>query len=294
MNESVGQDHLPPASSKAVYVFQKPARIAIRTRTNDQPRYVDTRSSVWVWYEGGIPWTVNWAELKLHPQLMEIAKGFMVYALEKYSPSTAYRVSRLYQRISESDISFEFPWQLTEIIRFFNKIACQREYIYVFRTLYRWAKDRGISGFENDVYLKIKDFKTYRVDPYSKIFLSQIGLKLDEELALLNRIGREASVDDWEDFQLNIILHLGFELAPRSIQFHSLDIADFEVIESSAQDKYYTLWLPMAKKIGQRRPERRPRKITPRLGEKIEQHISALHRQFGSNCEALLVVTARV
>lgn len=289
MNESVGQDHVSPASSPAVYVFQGPARIAIRTRTNDQPRYVDTRSSLWVWYDGGIPWTVNWSDLKLHPQLIEIAKGFMVHVLEKYSPSTAYRVSRLYQRISESDIAFVFPWQATEIINFFNKISCQREYIYVFRSLYKWAGDRGILGFENDIYLKIKDFKTYRVDPYKKIFLSQIGLGLDEELSLLNRIGREVPVNDWWDSQINIILHLGFELAPRLIQFHSLDIADFEVIESSAQDKYYTLWLPMAKKIGQRRPERRPRKITPRLGEKIEQHISALKRQFGSNCEALLV-----
>ncbi|WP_303670924.1 tyrosine-type recombinase/integrase [Pseudomonas aeruginosa] len=45
----------------------------------------------------------------------------------------------------------------------------------------------------------------------------------------------------------------------------------------------------MAKKVGQRRPERRPRKITSRLGEKIEQHVSELQRRFGSACEALFV-----
>ena len=95
-------------------------------------------------------------------------------------------------------------------------------------------------------------------------------------MRLLNRIEREVSVQDWEDFQANILIHLGFELAPRSIQLHSLDISDFEFVETSVHDKYYTLWLPMAKKVGQRRPERRPRKITPRLGEKIEQHISEL------------------
>ncbi|HGW5372927.1 TPA: tyrosine-type recombinase/integrase [Pseudomonas aeruginosa] len=106
---------------------------------------------------------------------------------------------------------------------------------------------------------------------------------------MLKRIGREVSVEDWEDFQTNIVLHLGFELAPRSIQFHSLDMADFEVVETSVHDKYYTLWLPMAKKVGQRRPERRPRKITIQLGEKIEQHISELERRFGGACEALFV-----
>lgn len=85
---------------------------------------------------------------------------------------------------------------------------------------------------------------------------------------MLKRIERHISSDCWEEVQFNILLHLGFELAPRSIQFHSLDIADFEFIESTSHEKYYTLWLPMAKKVGQRRPERRPRKITTSLGEK--------------------------
>ncbi|HBO9820950.1 TPA: hypothetical protein L5G01_002000 [Pseudomonas aeruginosa] len=238
MTKSVNQERAPLASPSTTYVFQGPVRIAIRTRTNDQPRYVDTRSCVWTWYDGGIPMTVNWAELKLHQQFMEIAKGFMVHALEKYSPSTAYRVFRLYQRISESEIAFAFPWQASDIVNFSNKLSSPREYMIVFRALYRWAKDRGISGFRDDVYLEIKYLKTYRASPCSKIFLSQTGLKLDEEERLLKRIGQEALVGDWGNFQLNIILHLGFELAPRSIQFHSLDIADFEVIETSVHDKY--------------------------------------------------------
>lgn len=72
------------------------------------------------------------------------------------------------------------------------------------------------------------------------------------------------------------MLNLCFELGPRPIQIHSLDIADFELIKSVNHESYYTLWLPMAKKVGQRRPERRPRKITTRLGEKISEHISLI------------------
>lgn len=94
---------------------------------------------------------------------------------------------------------------------------------------------------------------------------------------------------DWSEAQLNMTLHLSFELGPRSIQFHSLDIADFEFIESADHERYYTLWLPMAKKVGQRRPERRPRKITTRLGEKISQHVAEMRRRFGGDCEPLLV-----
>ncbi|WP_232915627.1 hypothetical protein [Pseudomonas syringae] len=106
---------------------------------------------------------------------------------------------------------------------------------------------------------------------------------------MLKRIERVLPTDPWEDAQLNLMLLLGFELGPRAIQFHSLDIADFEFFESTNHEKYYTLWLPMAKKVGQRRPERRPRKITTRLGEKISQHFSEIQRRFGSNCEPLFV-----
>ncbi|HHM5699168.1 tyrosine-type recombinase/integrase [Pseudomonas aeruginosa] len=289
MTESVDQDCASLASPSTAYVFQGPARIAIRTRTNDQPRYVDTRSSVWTWYDGGTAMSVNWSKLKLNPQFLEIAKAFMVYALEKYAPVTAFKISGVLSRLTESAIALNFPWTQQEVVEAISAWKQYRESLIFFRTLYRWAISREISGFNRETYLAIKEIKSNHVDPYARIFLSQTGLELDEEMRLLNRIEREVSVQDWEDFQANILIHLGFELAPRSIQLHSLDISDFEFVETSVHDKYYTLWLPMAKKVGQRRPERRPRKITPRLGEKIEQHISELQLRFGSACEALFV-----
>jgi len=45
----------------------------------------------------------------------------------------------------------------------------------------------------------------------------------------------------------------------------------------------------MAKKFRQRRPERRPRKITTKLGDKISQHVSGIRHLFGENCEAMFV-----
>lgn len=289
MTKSTDHDHVSPACPLVAYVFQGPARIAIRTRTNDQPKYVDTRCNVWTWFDGGTAMKIDWSGLQLNLEFIEIAKAFMVHMLEKYSPSTAYRAARMLHRISESDISLKFPWAANEIINTFNSWNCAREYVVVFRTLYRWARDRGITGFSNDIYLKIKDVKSERSAPYSRIFLSQSGLELDEEIRLLKRIERKVSSDDWLDAQSNMMLHLGFELGPRSIQFHSLEIADFEIIETVEDEKYYTLWLPMAKKIGQRRPERRPRKVTTRLGEKIEKHILEHQRRFGSACEPLIV-----
>jgi len=191
--------------------------------------------------------------------------------------------------LSSTALARYFPWDYQNLIAELNGFKQSRQHLIGFRRLYRWAVDRGIKGFDSNIYLEIKDVKSDRVDPYARIFLSQSGLDLDEEVRLLKRIEREVSPTSWEEAQFNIVLHLGFELAPRSIQFHSLDIADFEFIESADHEKYYTLWLPMAKKVGQRRPERRPRKITTRLGEKISRHVSEIQRRFGSDCEPLFV-----
>lgn len=42
VTKSAGQEHTSPSSSFSAYVFEGPAQVAIRTPTNDQPRYVDT------------------------------------------------------------------------------------------------------------------------------------------------------------------------------------------------------------------------------------------------------------
>ena len=289
MTKSADQEHASPSSSFSAYVFEGPAQVAIRTRTNDQPRYVDTRLSVWTWYDGGTAMKIDWTALHLNPNLMQIAKAFLAYALEKYAPVTAFKASGVFLRLSESVISAKFPWTRQEVVTTISTLAKFRESTIFFRTFYRWALNRGIFGFDKETYLALKEIKTNRHDPYKRIFLSQSGLALNEEIRLLQRIERDIHTKGWSEAQLNMMLHLSFELGPRSIQFHSLDIVDFEFIESADHERYYTLWLPMAKKVGQRRPERRPRKITTRLGEKILQHVSEMRRRFGGDCEPLFV-----
>ncbi|WP_296288486.1 tyrosine-type recombinase/integrase [Pseudomonas sp.] len=292
MTTPANQDQVSPPSPSSAYVFQGPPRVAIRARTNDQPRYVNTQSTIWKWYDGGLPIEVNWEEINLNSSLLEIFKGFIAHSLEKYAPRTVEMFSRLIKRMSKSGILKDFPWEHNDVVLAATRLSDSRHALIGFRVFYRWALSRGLAGFNQGTYLAIKEIKSDHVDQYSRIFLSQTGLDLNEEVGLLKRIEREAGRDGWINLQSNILLHLGFELAPRLIQFHALDISDFEMVRTSGPDTYYTLWLPMAKKIGQRRPERRPRKITSPLGEKIESHISELNRRFGSTCEALFVSPA--
>lgn len=289
MTKSADQEHASPSSSFPPYVFEGPAQVAIRTRTNDQPKYVDTRLPVWTWYDGGLAITIDWAALQFSSELMATSKSFMAYVLEKYAPRTAKMFANSLQALSRTKLANSLLWDRSLLLIVLEDLKKSRHDLVGFRRFYRWAVDRGIQGFDLNTYLIIKDTKSARVDPYARIFLSHSGLELDEEIRLLKRIERELSSDSWDELQFNIVLHLGFELAPRSIQFHSLDITDFEFVESADHEKYYTLWLPMAKKVGQRRPERRPRKITTRLGEKISRHVAEIQRRFGHDCEPLLV-----
>ena len=170
MTKSADQEHASPSSSFPAYVFEGPARVAIRTRTNDQPRYVDTRLSVWTWYDGGTAMKIDWAALHLNPHLMHIAKAFVAYALEKYAPVTAFKASGMFGRLAGSDISAKFPWTRQEVVTTISTWAKFRESTIFFRTFYRWALNRGILGFDKETYLALKEIKTSRLDPYERIF----------------------------------------------------------------------------------------------------------------------------
>ena len=81
MTKSADQEHAPPSSSFPAYVFEGPAQVAIRTRTNDQPKYVDTRLSVWTWYDGGMATKIDWAALHLNHQQGRDLAVLLIYAI---------------------------------------------------------------------------------------------------------------------------------------------------------------------------------------------------------------------
>ncbi|HBN9654286.1 hypothetical protein [Pseudomonas aeruginosa] len=116
MTKSADQELASPSSPFPAYVFEGPAQVAIRTRTNDQPKYVDTRLPIWTWYNGGLAMTIDWAALHLNPDIMQIAKAFVAYALEKYAPVTAFKASGVFGRLAESEISSKFPWTRQEVV----------------------------------------------------------------------------------------------------------------------------------------------------------------------------------
>lgn len=141
MPKSADPKQASPSSSLSAYVFEGPALLAIRTRTNDQPKYVDTCLPVWTWYDGGLAMTIDWAALQLNSELIEIGKGFMAYALEKYAPRTAAMFADSLRSLSNTNLATGLPWESAELSSALEKLKKSRRALVGFRGFYRWAND---------------------------------------------------------------------------------------------------------------------------------------------------------
>ena len=80
---------------------------------------------------------IDWTALHLNPNLMQIAKAFLAYALEKYAPVTAFKASGVFLRLSESVISAKFPWTRQEVVTTISTLGKFRESTIFFRTFYQ-------------------------------------------------------------------------------------------------------------------------------------------------------------
>jgi len=270
------------------YVFSGPEILIIRTRTNDQKKFVNTKNVVWRWEDGGVSFSFDWSENGQDSPSIEVAKGFLAYSLEKFAPMTAAGCGRMLRKLFRSTLAEAFPWSQSELLAFAASLSDKRVLVS-FRQLYLWGVNQCIEGFSKENHLLLKEITSKtKNSPYDRIFLAQTGVSLEEEARLVSRINEESSIEHgWSAHQANIILQLCFELGPRAIQLHSLDVSDFEELITEDGERYYTIWLPMAKKRGQRRPLRRPRKVTKSLGDKLRLHSAFIKKQF--DCDALFV-----
>jgi len=110
---------------------------------------------------------IGWAALQLNSELIEIGKSFMAYALEKYAPRTAVMFADTLRFLSSTNLATGRPWDTHQLVTALEEIKKTRTVLIGFRRLYRWAMDRGINGVDPITYLKIKDVKSDRVDPYA-------------------------------------------------------------------------------------------------------------------------------
>lgn len=266
----------------SAYKFHNPGKVRIlAARTHEQETIIDTSGSKWRWVDGGKIFRVDWDALDFKIDLTNIFKGFIFHRLEVNSPHTVGVDVQLIKLISNSHLKIGFPWSETDVLSFLteNEFKKKVRENYSFRALYVWALDRGIKGFDRQIALHIKESKPNESGQYDKIFLRQNVITPSDEILLLKYLNKHANSNEWSTIRNIVVLQLGFELAPRPIQIHSIDETDFHRYGLDNQ-KYYSIDLPMAKKIRSGSTEKRPRSISDGLGKKIEILIKRNNEEF--------------
>lgn len=255
------------------YVFHNPGQIRISKRTKDHNNVVNTTSSIWVVIDGGVSKTINWDNLGLEPYLKELFKGFIFHRLETVAPRTVQSADYgLLKYLQSSKLSQYFPWKESDLRKALKSLENSTSF-FSLKKFYRWGIARKIDGFSPDINLKISEVTSVKRSPYGKIFLRQITISNADEIKIIRYVASPEMNLPGDALRDSTILQLAYELGPRAIQIHSLDIDDLFKY-SSENTCMYSINLPMAKKIKSGLPEKKPRSISITLGEKIEKLIS--------------------
>lgn len=268
------------------FVFNGPKTLPIKSAVKGHKNYCTLHNDYWSWRYAGNLTKIHWANYNFSPNLTEILKAFIFHRLQMLSPSTV--TTNDFRWISflrhNPDLQAAFPWNAKEtFLKLLSMVKIEREAFYGFKAFYKFGFSRGIFGFAKEFNDIIEENRVAQSSRYQKVLLQQINrLSPAEESILLDYIYTPVNIKDYSEFRDNIILHLAFELAPRPIQMHSLSVEDLEVIDSANnKERYFSLWLPMAKKRNTNDIEKRYRKITAALGEKIVLLLQENKRLYG-------------
>lgn len=255
------------------FTFYNPGYIKIRKRIPEQSDRILTDSEIWILEDLGQKKSFNWDNVELNLLLKNVLKTFICYRLLNFSISTVWIDLDLITFLSDEGYGVKFPWdEKTTIEITLNLKSKGKRYFYTFKSLHAWALKNQISFFDSYVALKIEDIKQETKNPYHEIFFNPTYLSDEDHRKIIQWISD--TENDYSHLQNNVMLHLAMELAPRASQIHTLNPNDLEKTNTpSLSESFYCLLLPMAKKNSSAQIERRPRKISDRLGQKFEKLI---------------------
>jgi integrase len=257
------------------FKFQNPGLVKILAgRFKGQQLTFDISNEKWEWIDGGIKCSLDWNSFNIQAELKEILKGFIHFRLQTVAPLTVYSMDvRFLTFIAGNRISETFPWYPSELLKLTNELQKHNsKNYYSFKALVSWGIKRKISGFDKSMLVLISENKPIRKKQYESIYLRQNIITPSDEIRILGHIERNENNPVFTEFRDGIILHLAYELAPRPIQIHTINRKDFNIYKSTTES-FYSINLPMAKKMRSAIPEKRFRSISSILGSKIERLI---------------------
>ena len=273
------------------YIFNNPGKVRIRSRIDNHISYCDINTDIWQWLDGGDAKTLDWRKYNFNTELKEVFKAFIFHRLESLSP----------QSVRSSDIPFlnyiensnqgkVFPLPESIVIMLLIQLSQKNiPAFFGFKKFYQWATERKIRGFTKMINDKINEIKPPKRNQYQHIFLNPTFITDEEETKIIRHIKETELTNSYKDYRNNVLLHIAFELAPRPIQCFSISQSDIEAINHKVSNEtFYTLWLPMAKKVSSAVFEKRPRSIGKYLGIKLFKLIE-FNKKYSNVDDALFI-----
>lgn len=272
-----------PAKLEFTYTYQSPGMVRVKGIVQGDTFILDSTEDHWEIRYGGIKFNIAWNHGNLasvNDSFIALWRHHLVEEIQVKSPPTVYRKFMTFQAIAQEvgpDLS------LASLLKVFSRLYTEGrlEYFYHLRVFYNWGISHGIEVFDRRTQNIINNLPSPKYNPYASIFLQQNYVTPEQETRLLYYIDRRISpvesildhkFDDalYRELRDATLLLLVYEIAPRPLQIHMLELDDLKEIKSD-DDGYYSVRLRRNKNRHLSNEYTSPREISGRLGKALKK-----------------------
>lgn len=255
---------------------------------NNTPADIDNKcycsDELWKWPLQGRIYKLDWGKFNFSNPLKELLKGYIFYRLQNKSPYTVVSMDiRFIRYVSKCIELCDIPWSKTMLV---YHLGIYKDIFYSLKLFYKWCLIQNIKSFTKEIFEIICDFKSSKKTPYQSTFLRQNYIEDSKINIIISKLNKPLDFTKVFDLQIRILIRLCFEIAPRPSQIYILNSEDLKIFKN--ESIYYSITLPMVKKISLKKYDKRTRAISSKLGFEISQLIS-INKELGSISDALFI-----
>lgn len=270
--------HIRRSASTPLFVWDNPNKVIDR---NGRP--VNTATEIWELQDPSDNINLNWDTLRTAADIKDAIKCHVAHTIEAQAPKTAHQVFKQLKyclvRLPPLRSAWDISYELLESAIAQARIERKDWHFHYVRKWYRWCDDQGIPGFSGEVASRLYRLRINVNAHGEKVMTRDVNdgpLSHDEHFLL-----RRAVKEDKGRLVDRVIIMLLLELGARPAQLVQLEKQDFIVQMSPSGQPFYALNVTRAKQRNVGEAEKKRRRISPELGQLIENLIEVNHRNFG-------------
>lgn len=270
----------------------------LNNATQDLPEEVVTfngtrfnpRLDRWSYRESTQTISINFTKLRASVEFIHSAKKVLIWYAENKSPGYMAGMFEIIKHMLlniQKDIGVISLIRSNDIINYRASLSDQNAYFLGrLSTFLRKWHELGFQGVSDEAITLLKQLRIKGSKKGVAVLTMDklMGPYTDIEVqSIQEAVNRSYSLGDisLENYSL---IWLFFALGGRPVQYASLKVCDFELIEAKDGAIIYTLKIPRAKQREQiSRAAFSQRVLIPQIGEKIAQHVAEIQLKFSGN-----------